>query len=84
MKPYAFNMAHNYGVCDNLYACVYFLTNTGEQSTTVNSFIYVHTTGVHLALSVPLRRDCIMAAHYIQLYLRKLGYWFGTYWYIIV
>lgn len=71
-------MAHTYGVCVNLYACVYFLTNTEQQSTTVNSFIYVHIIEIHLAFNVPLRTGFTIAALcYIQLYARKSGCWLG-------
>lgn len=66
-------------VCVNLYACVHFLTNTGEQSTTFNSFMYVYVTEIHFTFTVPLRTGFIIVAlYYIQVYARKSGCWFGT------
>lgn len=48
----------------NLYAYVHFLTNTEEQSTTLNPFMYVHITEIHLAFTVPLRICFIIVALY--------------------
>lgn len=50
--------------CVNLYACVYFLTNTEEQSTILNSFIYMHITELYLAFNVPPRTDFLIVALY--------------------
>lgn len=84
MKSYAFNMAQNYGVCVNVYACVNFLINSG-QSTSRNYFMYVNIIEIHLVFNDPLRTGFIMVAlYYTQLHAKMSGCWFGTNLYTLV